>query len=203
MSGTSWWVKGQLIENCNCTSVCPGHMSFKQLCTHERCIGAWGVRIEEGRYGEVILDGLDAVIFWDSPQHMIAGGWTVLSLVSDRADEAQRDAFEKIVSGQSGGPWAVLGRFIANRLPTRYVPLRFEDGGRRKRMHAEGLFDMVVEAIRGRDKTREVLLENVFNQIHAPTQVLALGLTLLSAPEFRFETEGTYAIYSRFSWEVA
>ena len=134
---------------------------------------------------------------------MIAGGWTVLSLVSDRADEAQRDAFEKIVSGQSGGPWAVLGRFIANRLPTRYVPLRFEDEGRRKRMRAEGLFDMAVEAIRGKDKGREVTLENVFNQIHAPTQVLALGGTRLSVPEFPFETDGTYAIYSRFSWEVA
>ena len=51
MNGVSWWAKGLLVENCNCTLVCPGHMSFKQLCTHERCIGAWGVRIEEGRYG--------------------------------------------------------------------------------------------------------------------------------------------------------
>ena len=51
MSGTAWRLNGTLIENCNCTLVCPGHMSFKQLCTHERCIGAWGVRIEEGRYG--------------------------------------------------------------------------------------------------------------------------------------------------------
>jgi hypothetical protein len=149
------------------------------------------------------LDGLDAVVFWDSPRHMIAGGWTVMSLVSDQTDEAQRDAFEKIVSGQSGGPWEVLGRFVAKRLPTRYVPLRFEDGGRRKRMHVEGLFDMVVEAIRGRDKTREVLLENIFNQIHAPTQVLALGQTHLSDPDFRSEMEGTHALYSRFSWEVA
>ncbi len=124
MSGTAWRAKGLLFENCNCTLVCPGHMSFQQMCTHERCIGAWGVRIEEGRYGDVDLDGLDAAIFWDSPQHMIAGGWTLMSLVSDRADEAQRDALEKIFSGRSGGPWEVLGRFVGNRLPTRYVPLR-------------------------------------------------------------------------------
>jgi hypothetical protein len=203
MSGIPWRAKGLLFENCNCTLVCPGHMSFKQLCTHERCIGAWGVRIEEGRYGDVTLDGLDIAIFWNSPQHMIAGGWTTMSFVTDRTDEAQRGAIEKIFSGRSGGPWEVLGRFVANRLPTRYVPLRFEDGGRRKRMHVEGLFDMAVEAIRGRDKAREVVLENVFNQIHAPAQVLALGQTTLSDPDFRIEMEGTYAIYSRFSWEVA
>lgn len=202
MGNASWRAKGLLFENCNCRLVCPGHMSFRQLCTHERCIGAWAVHIEEGRHGDVALDGLDIVIFWDSPQHMIAGGWTEKFFVGEHADPAQREALETIFSGKAGGPWEVLARFVAKRLPTRYVPLRFEDRGRRKRMHAEGLFDMAVEAIRGKDKNREALLENVFNQIHAPTQVLALGQSRLSDPEFRFEMEGTHALYSRFSWEV-
>jgi len=203
MSDTAWRAKGLLFENCNCQLVCPGHMSFKQLCTHERCVGAWAVHIEEGRYGDVALDGLDIAIFWDSPQHMIAGGWTEMFFVGEQADRAQREALETIFSGEASGPWEVLARFVAKRLETRYVPLRFEDGGRRKRMHVEGLFDMAVEAIRGKDKTREVLLENAFNQIHAPTQVLALGQSRLSDPEFRFEMEGSHALYSRFSWEVA
>jgi len=134
---------------------------------------------------------------------MIAGGWTTMFLVSDRADEGQRDVLETIFSGLAGGPWEVLGRFVATHLPTRYVPLRFEDEGRRKRMYVEGLYDMSVEAIRGMDKTREVLLENAFNQIHSPTQVLALGRTRVADPEIGFEVEGTHALYSRFSWEVA
>jgi len=87
-----WHAKGLLFENCNCQLVCPGHMSFKQLCTHERCFGTWGIHIEEGRYRDVVLDGLDVAIFWDSPRHMIAGGWTTMFLVSDRADDGQRDA---------------------------------------------------------------------------------------------------------------
>ena len=198
-----WHAKGLLFENCNCQLVCPGHMSFKQLCTHERCFGTWGIHIEEGRYRDVVLDGLDVAIFWDSPRHMIAGGWTTMFLVSDRADEGQRDVLETIFSGLAGGPWEVLGRFVATHLPTRYVPLRFEDEGRRKRMYVEGLYDMSVEAIRGMDKTREVLLENAFNQIHSPTQVLALGRTRVADPEIGFEVEGTHALYSRFSWEVA
>lgn len=203
MSKVPWHANGLLFENCNCQLVCPGHMSFKQLCTHERCIGTWAVHIADGRYRNVVLDGIDVFVFWDSPQHMIAGGWTVMMFVSDLADEACRGAVETIFSGQAGGPWEVLARFIAKRLPTRYVPLRFEDGGRRKRMHSEGLFDMAVEAIRGADKSREVLLENAFNQIHAPAQVLALGGTRLTDPEIGFEMEGTHALYSRFSWAVA
>jgi len=201
-SVTAWRANGLLFENCNCQLVCPGHMSFRQLCTHERCIGAWAIHIEEGRHGDVALDGLDVVIFWDSPQHMIAGGWTELFFVGEQAGQSQREALETIFSGKAGGPWEVLARFVAKRLPTRYVPLRFEDAGRQKRMVAGGLFEMVVEAIRGKDKAREVLLENAFNQIHAPTQVLALGRSRLSVPEFSFEMEGSHALYSRFSWEV-
>lgn len=203
MSVMAWRAKGLLFENCNCQVVCPGHMSFRQLCTHERCIGAWAVHIEEGRYGDVALDGRNIVIFWNSPQHMIAGGWTEMFFVGEQADRAQREALETIFSGKAGGPWEVLARFVAKRLTTRYVPLRLEDAGRQKRMVAEGLFDIAVEAIRGKDKTREALLENVFNQIHAPTQVLALGRSRFSDPEFRFEMEGSHALYSRFSWGVA
>lgn len=46
--GKKWWAKGLLFENCNCQVVCPGHVSFKQLCTHERCLGHWSIHIEEG-----------------------------------------------------------------------------------------------------------------------------------------------------------
>lgn len=85
MSGTKWRAKGLLFENCNCQLVCPAHISFKQLCTHERCIGHWSVHIEEGRFGDVVLDGLNAVIFYESPRHMISGEWTELFYVDSAA----------------------------------------------------------------------------------------------------------------------
>lgn len=34
-----WWVEGLLVENCNCQIVCPGHVHFDQLCTHDRRLG--------------------------------------------------------------------------------------------------------------------------------------------------------------------
>lgn len=202
MSGTKWRAKGLLFENCNCQLVCPAHISFKQLCTHERCIGHWSVHIEEGRFGDVVLDGLNAVIFYETPRHMISGEWTELFYVDERADAAQREALETIFSGKAGGPWEVLARFVARRLPTRYVPLRFEDGDRRKRMWVDERFDTTVEAIRGKDKSKEAAFTNLFNQIHAPYQVLALGSTRLADPDFRVSNEGSHGLYSRFSWEV-
>jgi len=39
-SSQGWFARGLLFENCSCQIVCPGHVHFDQLCTHERC-EAW------------------------------------------------------------------------------------------------------------------------------------------------------------------
>jgi hypothetical protein len=203
MAEPAWWARGLLFENCNCQLLCPGHLSFKQLCTHERCLGAWAMHLDEGRHGDVSLAGLNAVVLFDAPQRMIAGGWTTALFIDDRCEHRQRAALERILSGAAGGPWAVLARFVARRLESRSVPVHFEDGGRRKRMWVSGALETSIEAIRGRDASQEAVLSNVFNQIHAPLQALALGQTRCFDPRMTFDTSGTHALYSRFSWEVA
>ncbi len=198
----AWWAKGLLFENCNCQLVCPGHMSFKQVCTHERCLGHWAIHFEEGRFAETTLDGLNAVVVFDCPQHMIEGGWTTATYVDERASERQREAIESILSGTSGGPWAVLARFVATRLDSRFVPIHLADAGRRKRMWIDGIFDTTVEAIRGMDREQEAVLSNLFNQIHAPVQVLARGRTRFRDGGLTVDTHETHALYSHFSWRV-
>jgi hypothetical protein len=191
-----------LFENCNCQLACPAHFSFDQLCTHERCRGYWGIHVEDGRFDEVPLGGVDAVVLYDTPQHMMSGGWTTAIYLDERADPRQRRALESILSGDAGGPWKVLARFVANRLETRFVPIAFEDAGRRKRMSIEGVLETSIEAVRGKDKSQEAVLSNVFNQIHAPLQVLALGSTRCADRGLSIETKATHALYSSFHWEV-
>ncbi len=201
MTETRWWAKGLLFENCNCQLVCPGHMSFKQMCTHERCLGHWAIHFDEGQFEGKSLGGFNAVILYDAPQNMIAGGWTTAFYLDERADDAQRKAFETILSGGAGGPWKVLARFVAKRLETRFVPIHLEDAGPKKRMWIDGLFDTAIEAIRGKDTSKEAVLSNVFNQIHAPIQVLALGRTRCSDRGMAIDTHDTHALYSRFHWQ--
>ena len=197
-----WWIKGLLFENCNCQLLCPAHLSFKQWCTHERCVGHWALHIDEGRYGETVLDNLNVVILYNAPQHMITGGWTEVFYIDQRSNEIQRETLERIFSGQAGGPWKILARFVSKRLETRFVPIHFEDNGRRKRVWIEGILDSRIEAIRGKDDSKEAVLSNVFNQIHGFVHVLALGETQCTDKEFSFATEGSHALYSRVSWEV-
>ena len=198
----SWWARGLLFENSSCQSVCPGHVHFDQLCTEQRCVGYWAIRFAEGEIDGVALDGVDAVIAYDSPQHMIEGNWTEVLIVDERATEAQRSGVEAILTGQAGGPWEVLERFVSKRLATRFLPVRIEDGGKTKSVTIAGLLDSSIEAIRGRDRSRPVTFENMFNQIHAPSQVIAKGATRYDDGEVVIRTENTHALYSDFDWSA-
>ena len=188
-----------LFENCNCQVVCPGHVHFSQKCTHERCVGYWALRFDEGRYGETRLDGVRAVVAFECPRMMIAGDWTEVVLIGEGASPAQRDAVEAILRGDAGGPWEVLARFVSDWLPTRVVPIEIEDEGKVKRVRvglptgtrsgsrrdAPGsagkepppLLEGSVEDIRGSDRDLPVTIRNMFNQIHAPIQTIARGET--------------------------
>jgi len=197
-----WWARGLLFENCNCQLVCPGHVHFQQLCTHERCVGYWAVRFDEGRFAEVPLAGLRAVIAYDCPQRMIEGNWTEVILIDEEADEKQRLAVESILTGRAGGPWAILARFVSDWLPTRYVPIRIQEDGRSKQVSIEGLLEASIEDIKGRDRSKPVAFENMFNQIHPPTQMLARGTTRYSDGRIVVDNNGTHGLYSSFHWAV-
>ena len=196
-----WWGKGLLFENCNCQLICPAHLSFKQSCTHERCVGYWAVRFETGTFGTVPLDGLMAVILWDSPQRMFDGGWTERLTLDERADPAQRSALEAIFRGEAGGPWAILAKFVGTWLETECAPCHFVDEGRHKSLTVPGLLETRLETLRGPEPGSAPRLENLYNTIHGPTHTLARGSSRCGEGGFSLLTEGTHALYSDFSWQ--
>ena len=200
---SDWWAEGLLFENCNCTAVCPGHIHFSQKCTHEVCHGFWAIRFEAGRSGDVDLAGVDVVIVYETPQVMVDGGWTQVIIVSDRATSAQVRAAEEILTGERGGPWEILAKFVGNGRPTRTAPVRMEEAPERKSVTAKGVLAGAVEAIRGRNRAEPVTFANIYNQIHNPTQVIARGSTRYDDGEIVIANEGTHGLWSRFRWTGA
>ncbi len=198
-----WWAKGLLFENCCCQVVCPGHVHFDQLCTLERCNGYWAVRFDEGEFDGVRLDGLAAVIAYDSPQHMIQGNWTEVLIIDEAATAGQRTAIESILNGSAGGPWAKLAPFVSTWLETRYHSIRIEEQEKTKAIVIEGLLEGTIEQLRGRDGSQPVTFENMFNQIHATSQVIATGSTKYNDGVIAVDTDGTHSLYSNFSWSVS
>ena len=200
---TPWHARGLLFENCTCQLVCPGHMHFSQACTHDRCVGYWAVRVDEGHYGDVPLAGLRAFVAFDSPQHMIEGNWTEVIVIDVSATPAQREALDTILRGKAGGSWGVLARFVSRWLETRYLPIVFVDEGTAYRAEIPGLLTTSVTNIRGRDRSAPVTFENIFNQIHGASQVIALGSTQYDDGVIAIATEKTHGLHSRFEWTVS
>lgn len=191
-----------MFENCSCQLVCPGHMHFSQDCTHERCLGYWAIRVDEGTYGDVRLDGLRAVIAFDAPQRMIDGQWTEVVIIDEGATAAQRSALDTILRGQAGGPWGLLAKFVARWLETRYLPITFTHEDTTHTAAIPGLLTTAVQNIKGRDRSTPVTFENIFNQIHGASQVIALGSTTYDDGVIRIATEKTHGLHSRFAWTV-
>lgn len=199
----AWHARGLLFENCSCQLVCPGHIHFTQLCTHERCRGFWAMRFDAGDFNGVDLASAKAAIIYDTPQLMSSGGWNETLYIDGSADQAA--AIETILRGEAGGPWAVLGRFVANWGPTQRVAITLTDEPMAKSVGIAGRLRGAVAAIRGRDRNQPVRFENIFNQIHAASQVLARGETEFSGaelPGLEIRNQGSHGLWSNFDWRV-
>ncbi|HXV61505.1 MAG TPA: DUF1326 domain-containing protein [Vicinamibacteria bacterium] len=202
MTSSKWWARGLLFENCSCQLVCPGHIHFDQLCTHERCQGYWAFRFEQGEIDGLSLAGRRAIIVFDSPQRMIDGGWTQVLVLDSETPREHQAALESLFNGERGGPWEILGRFVATRLKTRLLPIDMEDETQRKRVTIPGILESTVEALRGRNRDEPVRFENIFNQIHSPSQVIARGQARYDDGTIRFDNAQTHGLWSDFSWRV-
>jgi hypothetical protein len=199
-SEVAWWAKGVMFENCNYRLLCRCHISYRQSADGERCIGGFAIEAEDGRFGDVALGGLLVYFAVDSPQYMLEGDWTTALVVDAAPSAGQGWAIEAILSGEAAVTWSVLANLVGRRLPTRHAPIQVEAEDKRRRRGAEGVFDTAHEPIKGDDGTGPVRLENVHNQVHGASQIMARGTTRFDAGAFTVATEGAHAIRSSFFW---
>ena len=122
---TTWELKGTVILACNCEPGCP--CNFNALPTDGHCEGGWDWHIENGHFGEVDLSGLNFSLYADWPGAIHEGNGDALTLIDERADERQREALERLLSGEVGGPWAILvTNTIVNLRGPHLVPYEVE-----------------------------------------------------------------------------
>ena len=121
MSDTTWTIHGREFGNCNCSYGCP--CQFNALPTHGHCQAIVGIEIDKGHHGDTKLDGLRiAGIFkWPGPVHM--GNGEALAIVDRRANDAQRDALLRIMSGQDTTPGATMFAVFSSMVSKGYEPV--------------------------------------------------------------------------------
>lgn len=118
---TPWEIKARELANCTCEYGC--NCQFGGLPDKGHCYAVFGMVIDEGRHGEVGLDGLKAagVFKWPGPIHEGQGEACVY--VDERASPAQRAALLRIMTGQDTAPFATVFAVFAATVTTLHEPV--------------------------------------------------------------------------------
>jgi hypothetical protein len=130
---TYWEFKGRELINCTCEYGC--NCQFNALPDKGHCHAVAAIQIDEGRHGDTRLD-------------------EALAFVDERADEKQREALLRIMTGQDTDPMSTVFAVFAATIETMhepvFAPIQFEVDvdGRRGRMTVPGYVEMTGEPIR-------------------------------------------------------
>src|SRR5207302_1935996 len=120
-----WMIRGTEYGNCNCSWGCP--CQFGALTTHGHCEAVVAGHIEEGRFNDTSLDGLDWALLLYWPGEIAQGNGTEQAIIDERADSAQREGLWKILHGESTVPGAthffVYNSVVSTVLDTLYAPI--------------------------------------------------------------------------------
>lgn len=195
---TTWEIHGRELANCNCASGCP--CQFMSLPTTGTCEAVAGFEIDTGFFGDVDLGGTKAamVLSWPGPIH--EGKGTMQLIIDDSASAAQRDALQKIMTGEDTDDMAtmfwVFSAMSPDKLETLYLPIKMsiDVDGRTGRMSAPGVFETSAEPLKnpvsGEPHRARINLPNGFEYRMAE---VGIGTTTTSGKISLSENNGTHA----------
>jgi hypothetical protein len=121
MTGTEWAIRAHEFSNCNCSYGCP--CQFNGLPTHGHCRAVVGFQIHLGHHGDIRLDGLKVAGMFIWPGAVHEGHGEAALIIDARADEAQRAALLRILTGQDTEPGATIFNVFASTLEKVHEPI--------------------------------------------------------------------------------
>jgi len=197
----AWQLDGTYFESCSCDEVCPCTWSaFTAKATLDRCRALLAYHIESGDINGVDVGGLSFALFLDTPPVMSTGNWRVGVYLDDAASDAQAEQLGALLSGQLGGPPAMLGPFIGEMLGVEKTRIAFRDDGRTHHVAIGDAVDLGVEdfvAIEGQDP---VQLTNVLHPSNTTLTVAPARAARLSTFGIDWGREGQSGFSAPFSW---
>jgi len=184
----SWKIAGSFFEACNCNVACP--CVFLSPPTSGECTLLLAWHIDQGRFGQTDLNGLNAVLAVYSPGHMMEVKWKVALYVDEKANQIQQDALTQIFSGQAGGHLAALGPLIDEVLGVKTAPIDYQSDGKRRSLRLGTVAEMEIEGMPGQDGGDVTISGHPFTAVPGFQAVVA------KSKQMRFNDYG-------LSWEVS
>ena len=120
-----WMIRATAFSNCNCLINCG--CQFNVPTSHGFCNFITSGHIEEGFFNEVSLTGLNYVTVFAYPGEIAEGNGRQLSIIDASANDEQKSALLKIVSGVAGEPgsnhFSVFHSMCSDVLDPLYKPI--------------------------------------------------------------------------------
>lgn len=122
----NWWMKGDWFDVCSCNIPCP--CEFAQAPTNNHCEGVLAYHIREGAFGDVRLDDLKvlAVGVFDGNIWARESKLSLGIFIDERADDTQREALQKVFTGQAGGFMGMFAELLGEVRGLEFVHIDFE-----------------------------------------------------------------------------
>ena len=165
-----WELKGRELVNCSCDYGC--NCQFNGLPDKGHCHAVAGIQIDQGHHGETSLDGLRIAAIFKWPGAVHEGHGEALAFVDERADDAQRNALLRIMTGQDTDPMATMFAVYASTVETMHPPVFTEIeftvdvDARRGHLSIPDYVDMVGEPLRnkvsGEESRAQIVLPGGF-----------------------------------------
>ena len=197
----AWRLEGTYFESCSCDAVCPCTWSaFTAKATFDRCRALLTYHVDSGEIDGVDVSGLSFAFFLDTPPIMAEGNWRVGVYLDDAASDGQAEQLGAVLSGQLGGPPAMLAPLISEMLGVEKVPITYSGDGRGHHVRIGDAIDLGVEdfvALAGQDP---VQLTNVFHVSNTTLTVAPATGARLSTFGLDWGREGQSGFSAPFSW---
>lgn len=202
-----WHLKGDWFDVCSCNIPCPCY--FAQPPTGGSCEGTLAWHINEGRYGDVVLDGLNVLSVASFTGNIWAEGTKAAMGIffDERADQRQRDALQTVFTGGAGGWPKGFAELIGDMRGVEYAPIEFdidEDLGKWSARVPDRV-EARAEALTGPTTLpgQRVQVHNPAGSEVGPGTVATQGVAVTDRADaltFEWDRSGKSSKHMRFDW---
>jgi hypothetical protein len=168
--------------------------------TLDRCRALLAYHVTNGEIDGIDVSGLTFALFLDTPPVMSEGNWRVGVYLDQAATDEQADKLMEVITGQAGGPLAMLAPLIGELLGVERLPIEYSDDGRSHRVRIGDAADLTVEDFLAGDQNDAVRLTNVLHPSSSTLTVAPATAVQLSTFGLGWGRPGQSGFSAPFSW---
>lgn len=202
---TAYRVRALSVEACSCAHGC--NCQFGGTPNEGICEFIIGYEVEEGRFGNVNLAGLRAVVAAKYPNAIHEGHGHVVLFVDEKATKEQVEALAGILSGQHGGmPWEALAGTIEKFEGPIAAPIEIEAKGQRARVRVPGAVEMETTPLKNPVTGEEKEVHITYPKggfFWDDGNIVTTSSMRTSHPSLKLSWPGKYAAIAKVTWTNA